>query len=120
MNRKLFTSVLLTLALAVVVAPTASPSARSFSSGHFALVVGGQVVYQGPGEVTSANTLALGGPRTAALESWARSGDLRNASLVDYEGSRVVTYSVINAWPKLEAETVTFVFQQMRWLPPTG
>ena len=113
MNRKLFTTVLLTLALSAVVASAASPASRSFSSGHFALELGGQVVYEGPGTLSSANALVLGGPRSAALASWARAGDLRNAALIDYEGTPVVTYSLVNAWPKLHGEELTIAYEQI-------
>ena len=114
MNREILTSVLLTLVLAAVVAPTAAPaSSRGYSAGHFELVVDGQVVYTGPGELTSANSLVLRGARTAALVSWARGGELRNASLVEYEGTPIVTYSIVNAWPKLHDDEISIAYEHI-------
>ena len=111
MNRKPLTSVLLILVLAAVIAPTASAAPRAYSAGHFELAVDGHAVYEGPGELSSASTLLLTGARTPALESWAKAGDLRAATVVQaYEGGRVATYTVVNAWPKLTDGGVTITF----------
>jgi hypothetical protein len=111
MNRKPLTCVLLILVLAAVVAPTAAPAPRAYTAGHFALEVGGQYVYDGPGELLSESSLVLRGTRTQALESWAKAADLRTATVVQaYDGGRVVTYAIVNAWPKYTDDGVTITF----------
>jgi hypothetical protein len=111
MHRHLLTTLLLTLVLTAVVAPTAAPASRAYTAGHFELVIDGHAVYDGPGELLSANTLVLSGARTPALESWAKSGDLRSATVVQGDDSgRVVTYSIINAWPKHIDDGVAITF----------
>jgi hypothetical protein len=68
-------------------------------------------VYDGPGELLSASTLVLTGARTPTLDSWAKAGDLRAATVVqESEGGRIVTYSIVSAWPKHTDGGVTITF----------
>src|SRR5262245_799148 len=113
MNRKPLTSVLLILVLAAVLAPTAAPAPRAYTAGHFALEVGGQFVYDGPGELLSESSIVLRGAPTSNLGSWALSAARFDAYLVEFEGTRVLRYRLTNAWPKLDGDAVTLHYEAL-------